>query len=687
MRNFRLEKWLVALAVALPCALALSAAAQQQAINLGPSAIPLTGPWKFSPGDSPRGATPDHFLWADPAFNDSSWAAMDLTPPAHSIDVQFGSASFLPGWTVRGYPNLRGYAWYRLRLHIAHPGPALWLSMPMDVDDAYQVFANGRLIGHFGDFGPHSVRLYYGHPVTLELPPPAPDGTIVIALRFYMSAVSALRWPQAGGLHGAPLLGTQSTIALQRTYDQNSLLLGWLGTTAAAVFCLLALPGALWAFFRNRRDRVWLWLTLALLCTLIADTAQGFGQLGSQALSMWWGEFWCNCIFTPAMQLCWALFWWHWFGLENRRWMRRAAVALTLLDLPTVFCFESPLLGFAFASQSLLHACSIAIVCICSALGLLLLAILIEGFRKDRVAALAAMVPVILLEVAVFYIPLLVTFHIGPQLYLGPVGIQYNSLAPICMILIVGVLSVRRFLSNRDQEVVERESVARDLEQARILQQGVLVAEDLRSSTCSVQIAYHPAQTVGGDFFLSVAQPDQTVVLVIGDVSGKGVSAAMLVAVLVGAARTAARHTSNPAVILAELNAQLLGRSGGHFATCLVAALSPDGTLHLANAGHLPPWRNGHEIEMEGSLPLGITEDEGPAMQTLHLQPGDRLTLLSDGVVEARNPSGELFGFERTRFVSTQSAEDIARVASAYGQQDDITVLTLAFAPAEVAHA
>jgi len=141
MRIFPVRKWLIAFVFASPCFLLLSAFAQQQTINLGPSAIPLTGPRKFSPGDSPWLGTSSsgHFLWADPAFNDSGWAAMDLTPPAHSIDVQFGSASFLPGWTVRGYPHLRGYAWYRLRLHIGQPGQRLWISMPMNTDDAFQV--------------------------------------------------------------------------------------------------------------------------------------------------------------------------------------------------------------------------------------------------------------------------------------------------------------------------------------------------------------------------------------------------------------------------------------------------------------------------------------------------------------------------------------------------------------------
>jgi hypothetical protein len=668
---------------------ALPAGAQRQTIVLGQSAVPLTGPWKFSPGDSSwLGAASDgDFLWAQPTFDDSAWASMDLTPPANSVDIQYGSASFLPGWTVRGYPHLHGYAWYRLRLCVQKTGQPLWLSMPMDVDDAYQVFANGQYIGQFGEFGPHSVRLHYGHPVTFQLPPSMPDGTIVIALRFFMSAVSALRWPQAGGPHGAPLLGTEPTVALQRTYDQDTLLLGQGDYICGTLLCLLALPGALWALFRNRRDRVWLWLTLALFCTAFADAAQSIGILGSQTLSMWWGEFWFLCVFTPALQLCWTLFWWHWFGLENRLWIRGSAILLALLYFIANFCFESPLLGFSFASQSLLHACEIAIVSVCSALGVLLLAILAEAFRKDRTAALAATLPVALQEVMLFYLPLLVIFHIGPAFYLGPLAIPYSSLAAISTIVIVGVLSVRRFLANRDREVVERESVARDLEQARQLQQGVLVVEPVRSGAYKINVAYHPAQTVGGDFFQTIANPDGTLLLVIGDVSGKGISAAMLVAVLVGGARARARQTSDPAAILAELNAQMIGRSGGHFATCLVAALSHDGNLRLANAGHLPPYRNGRELEMEGSLPLGMTEHLEPVIQIFRLDPDDTLTFLSDGVVEAQNQHGELFGFDRTRSISNQSAETIAQAAQAFGQEDDITVLTLNFAPSRGNHA
>jgi serine phosphatase RsbU (regulator of sigma subunit) len=665
---------------------ALSQSAPQsapQSIVLGQSAVPLNGPWKFAPGDSPWAAGSP--LWAQPSFDDAHWGSLDLTPAANSNDVQFGGIPYTPGWTSRGYPNLRRYAWYRLRIYPESNGQPLWIELPVDVDDGYEVYANGQFLGQFGDLRPHHIRLHYGRPVALPLPVPGPDGSVEIALRFYMSDVSPLRWPDAGGLHAPPLLGIASTIALESSHEAAVIRDGESGDFVALFLCLLALPLALWGALRNRQDRSWRWLALALFCDFAGVSAQTLGNLDSH-LSMWCGEFWGICIFLIALEFCWTLFWWHWFGLQNRRWIPRAAAVLSILYLLTTLCFESPLLGFTFAGQSLLHACSTAIVYLCSALGMLLFVILIQGARKDRTAALLAAAPILLLEFSSFYVPLLVAFHFSPHFYIGTIGFQYPALAAICQILIVGALSIRRFLLSRDCEIIERESIARDLEQARQLQQSVLVAEGIRVPACSVDVVYHPAQTVGGDFFLTTVQPDGAILLLIGDVSGKGVSAAMLVAVLVGAARARARQTSDPAAILVELNTQLNGRSGDHFATCLAAALTPDGILHLANAGHLPPYRNGVEIEIPGSLPLGMTEALNPALHELTLQPGDTLMFLSDGVVEAQSPAGELFGFERTRQISTQSAAQIARAASTHGQQDDITVLTLAFAGQEVAH-
>jgi serine phosphatase RsbU (regulator of sigma subunit) len=165
--------------------------------------------------------------------------------------------------------------------------------------------------------------------------------------------------------------------------------------------------------------------------------------------------------------------------------------------------------------------------------------------------------------------------------------------------------------------------------------------------------------------------------------SGKGLRAAMTVALAIGALRTLAAEDLRPAALLQRLNLQILSAEDGGFVTCLCAEISRDGAVTAANAGHLSPYLNGVEVALGSGLPLGLTAEAGYTEATLQLAPGDMLTLLSDGVVEARNITGELFGFERTCAISAQSAQQIAEA----GQEDDITVLTLTFAGAEVLQA
>jgi serine phosphatase RsbU (regulator of sigma subunit) len=97
----------------------------------------------------------------------------------------------------------------------------------------------------------------------------------------------------------------------------------------------------------------------------------------------------------------------------------------------------------------------------------------------------------------------------------------------------------------------------------------------------------------------------------------------------------------------------------------------------IANAGHLPPYLNSQEIALPGGLPLGVLPEISYDEVRLYLHPGDRILLLSDGVVEARQGSGELFGFDRVHNLSNQSAFYIADAAKEFGQEDDITVLTV----------
>ena len=191
--------------------------------------------------------------------------------------------------------------------------------------------------------------------------------------------------------------------------------------------------------------------------------------------------------------------------------------------------------------------------------------------------------------------------------------------------------------------------------------------------------AYRPAQEVGGDFFQLIPLENSAALLVVGDVSGKGLPAAMAVAMIVGAIRSTVEATDDPAQVLAALNRRFAWPAArGGFATCLAMRLDASGKCVLANAGHLPPFLNGEEVTILPSLPLGLAEGLTYERSELQMAAGDRLMLYTDGLLEARDGHGELFGFARIAAIAAQSAEAIASAAQTFGQDDDITVLTLA---------
>jgi hypothetical protein len=187
----------------------------------------------------------------------------------------------------------------------------------------------------------------------------------------------------------------------------------------------------------------------------------------------------------------------------------------------------------------------------------------------------------------------------------------------------------------------------------------------------SVDVAYLPAKEVGGDFYFCRQTPAGQLV-VVGDVSGKGLRAAMLASVALGTLRHP--DMQSPGGLLKDLNAALHGQTGGGFVTCCAALLRHDGQLTVANAGHPSPYVDGRELAVEAGLPLGIVADATYEEAVSH---GSSITLISDGVVEAENAQRELFGFERSLEISKRSAQDIAEAARAWGQTDDITVVTV----------
>lgn len=299
--------------------------------------------------------------------------------------------------------------------------------------------------------------------------------------------------------------------------------------------------------------------------------------------------------------------------------------------------------------------------------------ITVEGIRRRGVEGWLVLPLVIIVELhAIGYEWL----HLGRSW--SPFGIQIttNQIVNFLIATIIALLLLRRLL----QSVKRQREMAMDVKSAQEVQRVILPEQRVVLPGFEIESEYRPAREVGGDFFQVIPDAaDGSVLIVAGDVTGKGLQAGMLVAVLVGAVRTVASFTRDPAEVLCHLNERLLGR-GDAGATCLAMRIAADGATKLANSGHLPPYLNGSPVEIEGSLPLGMSKYCDPSVLEFRLAPGDRIVLVSDGVAEATDEKGNLFGFERVlELVSKRpSAREIAEAAQGFGQADDISVISVA---------
>lgn len=263
--------------------------------------------------------------------------------------------------------------------------------------------------------------------------------------------------------------------------------------------------------------------------------------------------------------------------------------------------------------------------------------------------------------------------HMPPLLDIG--GWLWG-MAPIAICLL-GVATLVIYTRDLIADRREKLRMSAEMEAARAVQQ-VMIPEAIPDvKGFAIESVYRPFGEVGGDFFQILAMKHGGVLVVVGDVSGKGMPAAMTVSLLVGTVRTLAHYTQSPGEILAAMNMRMLGRSHGGFTTCLVLRAHADGKLTVANAGHIAPYLNGQELVLENGLPLGLDASAKYAESTFALNSGQQITLMTDGVVEARSKAGELFGFERTAKIAGKSADQIAKTAELFGQDDDITVLTV----------
>jgi serine phosphatase RsbU (regulator of sigma subunit)/predicted ester cyclase len=247
-----------------------------------------------------------------------------------------------------------------------------------------------------------------------------------------------------------------------------------------------------------------------------------------------------------------------------------------------------------------------------------------------------------------------------------------------------------------EQERIERERIEQELRVARRIQQASLPKEVPTLEGWEISPLYRPAREVGGDFYDFHLLSEGRVGLVVGDATGKGVPAALVMSTTCGmlqAVSQASDSSPSPGDVLKRVNEALTVRIPTNmFVTCFYAILEPkSGTLSYANAGHDLPylWHNGEceELRAKG-MPLGLMPGMGYEEKEIDLDVGEGVFFYSDGLVEAHDPKGEMFGFPRLRALVAEHAEErslgdflmeelYSFVGEGWEQEDDITLLTL----------
>ncbi|MGH9075026.1 MAG: PP2C family protein-serine/threonine phosphatase, partial [Acidimicrobiales bacterium] len=262
-------------------------------------------------------------------------------------------------------------------------------------------------------------------------------------------------------------------------------------------------------------------------------------------------------------------------------------------------------------------------------------------------------------------------------------------------------IRVGQLVRQQEAEARDRERMEQELRVAQLIQQQFLPKELPELPTWQVSAFYRPARRVGGDFYDFLPLGDGRVMLVVGDVTDKGVPAALVMASTHALLRSAATRLLSPGEVLAQVNDQLCEDIPAHmFVTCFALVIEPvTGQVAYANAGHDLPYlrRAGcvvEELHARG-MPLGLMAGMSYEEKTTALGPGEGVLLHSDGLVEAHNQDREMFGFPRLAelvgrdqrgesLIDLCLSELAAFTGPGWAQEDDITLVSLERSPSAV---
>ena len=648
---FRLTVLFVVVLTALGAG--LSAQTPGSAIDLDKQRQPfaLIGKdWRFHAGDNAA--------WSQPSFDDSSWKL--LQPGAE--------------WTAQGFAPENGLGWFRFRLLLPANQPSLVILLPR-IDQSYQFFANGKLVGQVGDLPPAVPRhvIPASRVFTVPIQPRGMPQEVSFALRLWQA-------PEYANIHtkmllGRPYAGESATVLRQFAMGNATILLSK-GSDYTQDILIVIVGAASLLLFLLTRQNFYLWFAIynVLLVTIlpIVLLSQHFAWDYTFTLYLYILQDFAGTA-ALAIFLLKSLNLGEWKALSLAVLLALLAelgpIALILWKISSLWAD-----GFYFVFSTTLQV--------------LLIVYLVRGWRAGMVDAKLLLLPYslgalfstadnlghFLIDWRVPHAGILLTREYA--ILTAPFRVSLSDVGSIISLLgFLSVLVYRFARTSRDQQ-----RLTAALQTAHDVQHRLIPLEIPSLGGLHTEVVYLAAEEVGGDFCQVLPRADGSILVAVGDVSGKGLQAAMLGTFAVGALRSIADENIDPAPTLDRLNHVLMRAGHSGFTTCLCLVLTPTGDVTVANAGHLAPYLDGVEIELAPGLPLGILEDPEYGQVSFTLPAHARLTLISDGVVEARSADGQLFGFERTARASGLPASQIAAQASAHGQQDDITVVTLDWA-------
>ncbi len=599
--------------------------AQEIVVHGDAAPAQLDGPWRMGKGDPPGGPG----AAADPGSGQTFWLGRS------SSSAQGNHVVWLRA-TVTGDQTVSN--------------PALLLNPNAN---ECQVFVNGKEVGDCARWPRTSI---FARRWILV---PLPAGPAQVALRIVGPDRRPARLPHTGDVLFGParLLEDVRTAADARRFYE---------VLPQALLCLGELLGGLIlliAFRDDRSGRAYLWFAAFLLLDGTMSLESVFNWVYpllpvstiecTDALGMI-GRY------APLVGFIAAF-----IGIRLDRWMRgyqilllTVAVLLGLSGFGQAFGWFPGLPGLAFHWIVLF----VQLPFVAGSLGYL-----VWKWRRGNHEA-GLLLPSFLLasgiEILGLTVPWFRSFHAGRFSF------GFDDLSMFFFLVSIGPVMLYRHRNIS----LDHARVSAELDAAREVQERLVTPPPVVPGF-RIDCEYRPAAQVGGDFYRVAPLVNGKVLVVVGDVSGKGLPAAMTVSSIVGALRIV--DIEAPGEILCALNRSLAGSLRGGFVTCLAALLDHDGSCRFASAGHFAPYVDGKELTIDIGLPLGLSSDSEYVETAFTLPPDLQLTMLTDGVVEARDSRGDLFGFERTLELSSQPASAIADAAQKFGQEDDITVLTL----------